>query len=86
VTTASVTALTPGHINADGRVEVNVDFDEIKRNAEAAFQTGPAGVLLFDLVLIVDNRQVKWVFPATTLPVGTVRVAENDPEFEPYCS
>jgi hypothetical protein len=88
VRTESVTVVSPGHKNADGRIEANVDFDDIRRNAEAAWPTGPACILLFDLTLIVeaDNRQVKWVFPPTTLPVGTVRVAENDPDLEPYRS
>lgn len=86
VRTASVTAVALGHLNASGYTEVDVDFDEIKRNAEATFPPGPTNILLYELVLVVeaDNRQMKWVFPPGALPVGRTQVAENDPSFDPY--
>lgn len=86
VRTALITAVAHGDLNPSGCIEVDVDFDEIKRNAEATFPPGPTNILLYKLVLVVeaDNRQMKWVFPPGALPIGRMRVAENDPNFDPY--
>jgi hypothetical protein len=77
---ASVTAVASGRKGADGWIEANIDFDEVKRQAEHTFPVG-SGILLFDLTLVVedDNRQLKWVFPPTTAPTGEARVSEGDP-------
>jgi len=52
IRTAFVDVVAPGQKGADGRIQGSVDFDEIKRNAEAAFPT--CGILVFDLALVIE--------------------------------
>jgi hypothetical protein len=80
----SVTVTAPGK-TVDGRVGVEIDFDDIKRQVESEFPSG-GDILAYDLTVSieVDNRQLKWLFPSLAVPIGEKRMFEGDPEFEPY--
>lgn len=82
---ASVQVAAQGFAAADGRISANINFDDIKREAERTFPT-EGEILAYDLTVRAEDgsRRVGWHFPPLAAPTGERRVAEGDPEFEPY--
>jgi hypothetical protein len=82
---AAVRVTAQGDAAADGRISVDINFDDIQVEAERSFPS-EGNILAYDLTVSAEGggRQVKWIFPPLVAPTGERRLAEGDPAFEPY--